>query len=197
MGRSAVFLDRDGVINEEVQYLCHPDQLRLIPGAAMAIRRLNLAHIPVIVVTNQAGVARGYFTEEAVGQIHAALAELIGREGARIDRFYYCPHHPTEGMAPYRVDCQCRKPRPGFLYRAAKEVDIDLGQSVIIGDKISDLEAGWRAGCTTVLVLTGYGQETYKQLVVQPFQPDHVCADLTHAVDWFLAKERSTIQFSW
>jgi D-glycero-D-manno-heptose 1,7-bisphosphate phosphatase len=189
MGRSAVFLDRDGVINEEVQYLCHPDQLQLIPGAATAIRCLNLAHIPVVVVTNQAGVARGYFTEEAVGQIHAALAELIGREGARIDRFYYCPHHPTEGMAPYRVHCQCRKPRPGLLHGAAKELDIDLGQSVMIGDKISDLEAGWRVGCATVLVLTGYGHETYEQLVAQPFQPGHVCADLAHAVDWFLTKE--------
>jgi D-glycero-D-manno-heptose 1,7-bisphosphate phosphatase len=187
MGRAAVFLDRDGVVNCEVQYLSRPDQLELIPGAAEAILHLNLLHIPVIVVTNQAGVARGYFTEEDVERVHIALAEMLCTQGAHIDRFFYCPHHPTQGIDRYRVNCDCRKPKPGLLYRAAEELDLELGQSAMIGDKMSDLEAGQRAGCTTVLVLTGYGCEVYERLSQQSSFPDHVCADLARAVECLLA----------
>ena len=186
MSRRAVFLDRDGVIIEEVGYLGDADQLRLIPGAAEAIRELNEAHLLTIVVTNQAGVARGYYPESYITQVHKALNELLVQQGARIDRFYYCPHHPTAGMGRYRVDCDCRKPRPGMLYRAARELALNLRDCVLIGDKLSDIQAGVRAGCKTVLVLTGYGQIHQLQIGASGVKVDHVAPDLSRAVGWIL-----------
>jgi D-glycero-D-manno-heptose 1,7-bisphosphate phosphatase len=155
--RPAVFLDRDGTLIEEVNYLAHPDQVRLLPGAAEAVARLNGLGIPVVVVTNQAGVARGYFPASRVAEVHARLDALLRADGARIDGYYVCPHHPTAGVGAYRIDCACRKPSPGLLRRAAAELGLDLGRSCMIGDKGSDLEAGARAGCRPVLVRTGYG----------------------------------------
>jgi D-glycero-D-manno-heptose 1,7-bisphosphate phosphatase len=155
--RPAVFLDRDGVVIEEVEYLAEVGQVRLIPGAAAGIAALNARGIPVVVATNQAGVARGLFPEGRVGQVHAQLARLLAAEGARVDAWYYCPHHPTAGEGAYRVSCACRKPLPGMLLQAAREWGIDLARSFMVGDKRSDLEAGARAGCRSVLVETGYG----------------------------------------
>jgi D-glycero-D-manno-heptose 1,7-bisphosphate phosphatase len=155
--RPAVFLDRDGTVIEEVNHLAHPDQVHLLPGAARAIRRLNERHVPVVVVTNQAGVARGYFPESRVAEVHARLDEILAREGARIDGYYVCPHHPTEGVGRFRTGCACRKPNPGLLLRAARELNLFLAGSCVIGDKTTDLEAGYRAGCRPILVRTGYG----------------------------------------
>jgi len=155
--RAAVFLDRDGTIIEEVEYLAAPDQVRLIPGAAEAIARLNLLRIPVIVVTNQSGVARGYFPESRVAEVHARLDQLLAERSAYIERYYVCPHHPREGTSEYRRECDCRKPQPGLLLRAAAELNLELTSSCVIGDKVSDLQAGARAGCRTILVRTGYG----------------------------------------
>lgn len=149
---SAVFLDRDGVIIENAHYLARLEDIRLIPGAAGAIRRLNLAGIPVVVITNQSGVARGLFPEAFVGEAHAYLDDLFGKQGARIDRWYYCPHHPEHGG-----DCTCRKPKPGMLQTAAAELSLDLSRSWLIGDNLTDCEAGAAAGCRTVLVRTGHG----------------------------------------
>jgi len=188
MRRWGVFLDRDGVINEEVGYLSNPEALKLIPGAAQAIRRLNQVRIPVIVVTNQAGVARGYFPEERVHKIHQALSRLLAAEGAHIDRYYYCPHHPTEGIGPYRLDCECRKPRPGMLLKAAKEFGFDLRKCYLVGDKTLDIETGHRAGTRTILVLTGYGEEMWLHWSA-PFKPDYVAQDLREAVEWILEVE--------
>src|SRR4051794_9602805 len=129
--RPAVFLDRDGVLIEEAHYLADPARVRPIPGAAEGIHRLNRLGIPVVVVTNQAGVARGLFPEERVREVHDRLAGLLARAGAHVDRFYYCPHHPTAGVGPYRVECACRKPRPGMLLRAAAELGLDLGRSYL------------------------------------------------------------------
>jgi D-glycero-D-manno-heptose 1,7-bisphosphate phosphatase len=159
-GLHAVFLDRDGVIIDDVHYLARFDQVRLIPGAATAIRRLNQAAIPVVVVTNQSGVARGLFPESFVPLVHAHLSELLADWGAHIDRFYYCPHHPDKGIEPYVVDCCCRKPKPGMLHQAATEMGLNLARSWMIGDKLSDLQAGSAAGCRTILVRTGHGKET-------------------------------------
>lgn len=118
--RPAVFLDRDGVLIEDVHYLKNPEQVRLTPGAGPAVARLNAEGLPVVVVTNQSGVARGYFPEEAVAEAHRRLDELLAEHGARIDRYYHCPHHPDGTVAAYRVACECRKPRPGMLLRAAR-----------------------------------------------------------------------------
>jgi D-glycero-D-manno-heptose 1,7-bisphosphate phosphatase len=159
MLREAVFLDRDGTLIEEVNYLASPEQVRLIPGAVEAVRKLNDAGLLVIVVTNQAGVARGYFPESRVSEVHERLSLLLGAHGAKIDAYYHCPHHPTEGVGKYRVACECRKPKPGLLLAAASEWGIDLTRSWMIGDKQCDAEAGASAGCRTLLVRTGHGKD--------------------------------------
>jgi D-glycero-D-manno-heptose 1,7-bisphosphate phosphatase len=180
--RRAVFLDRDGTINEEVDYLDDPARLRLIPGAAEAIRLLNEAGIPAIVVSNQAGIGRGYFSAATVEAIHGRLAELLAKRDARLDAVYYCPHHPSEG-------CDCRKPEAGMLVRAAREFGIDLRRAFMVGDKASDLEAGQRIGCQTVLVLTGYGKQARESLNKCNFQPGHyIATDLRDAIKWILTE---------
>lgn len=183
--RPAVFLDRDGVIVEEVGYLGHPDQLRLLPGAAAAIRALNLRGLPTVVVTNQAGVARGYFSEARVAEIHAALSQMLAVEGARIDAYHYCPHHPSAGRGPYTIDCACRKPRPGMLLAASATLGLDLSACFLVGDKPLDVAAGVEAGCATVLVRSGYGAEAWRRWS-EAFQPNHVADDLAGAVRWIL-----------
>ena len=183
--RQAVFLDRDGVINEEVNYLSEPEQLRLIPGAPEAIARLNAANLPVIVITNQAGVARGYYPEAQIALVHTALSHALAQAGAHIDRYYYCPHHPTEGLSPYRLECDCRKPKPGLLRQAAQDFDLDLAQCFVIGDNDSDMALTQTAGCRTVLVLTGHGARVWREWQYD-FRPDHVASDLSAAVTWVL-----------
>jgi D-glycero-D-manno-heptose 1,7-bisphosphate phosphatase len=185
--RPALFLDRDGVLIEEVGYLADPDQVKLIPRAGAAIARLNRAGVPVVLVTNQAGIARGYLTEARLAEIHRRLSALLTAEAAKIDAIYYCPHHPTEGNAPYRLACSCRKPQSGMLLQAAADLAIDLHQSCLIGDKLSDLEAGTRAGCRSILVRTGYGRELSSQLH-RLGEPLVLVADsLAEAVDYCLA----------
>ena len=182
----ALFLDRDGVIIEEAEYLSDPEVLRLIPGAAAALARVNQQDIPVIVVSNQSGVARGFFPLEQVDLVHRRLDDALAEFGARIDRYYYCPHHPSEGQWPYRIQCRCRKPQPGMLFQAARELDLDLRRSLMIGDKLSDLEAGSRAGCETVLVRTGYGKLLGD--VAHDARPVFVAKDLGEAVAFCLSR---------
>jgi D-glycero-D-manno-heptose 1,7-bisphosphate phosphatase len=158
--RPAVFLDRDGTVNEEVHYLSQPEQLVLLPTVAETIALLNQQAIAVVVVTNQAGVARGYFPEQRLEAIHQQLQILLGERRARLDGIYYCPHHPSAGLGQYKTYCDCRKPMPGMLTRAAQELGLDLTQSLMVGDRESDLQAGAAAGSLTALVRTGYGQET-------------------------------------
>jgi len=190
MGRRAILLDRDGTVCEEVGYVNHVDRLRLIPGSAEAISRLNEAGFQTVVVTNQAGVARGYFPESLIGDVHDRLRELLAEAGARIDGIYYCPHHPEVGAPPYRVDCDCRKPRPGLLRRAAAEMGLDLASSYVVGDHVKDLEAGRTVGATPVLVRTGYGAGLLAWRTEDwRVRPTHVADDLAGAVDWILARE--------
>src|SRR5881409_4350793 len=132
-GRPAVFIDRDGTLTEEVGYVNHPQRLRLLPRSAEAIRRLNERGIAAVVVTNQAGVARGYFSEEVLHAVNAALVSRLKDEGAHLDGIYVCSHHPTEGEPPYRMVCECRKPKPGLLLRAASELGLDLSGSTLVG----------------------------------------------------------------
>ena len=180
----ALFLDRDGVINEETNYLHDPKDLRLIPGSAQAIRSFNERDIPVIVVTNQAGVARGYYPESQIKILHEALSALLRREGAHVDHQYYCPHHP-EGKGEYGKVCDCRKPMPGLLHHAAKRFSVDLSRSALIGDKASDIGAAEAVGAKSVLVLTGHGEREWNNWS-EKFQPSHVAKDLLEASGWLL-----------
>lgn len=175
--RPAVFLDRDGTINAEVHYLADPADFRLLPGSGEAIRLLNRAGLLVVVVTNQSGVGRGYFSADAVEAVHRRMEESLAALDARIDAIYICPHRPEDG-------CDCRKPSGGMLRQAASELSIALGRSLIVGDKHSDLAAGREVGCATVLVATGYGVQ--EMLDIQAPPPDYCAADLLDAVRWWL-----------
>jgi len=189
---SGVFLDRDGVINEEVDYLCRPEQLILIPNTAEAIRRLNDAHIPVVVVTNQSIVARGMCSEDTLRHIHHRLVDMLRQQaGARIDALYYCPHLPerpdSKANPEYCTDCNCRKPRIGLLVRACTDLKLDLSRCLLIGDTTCDLQCGRNAGCTTMGVRTGYACADGRY----PVSPDHWADDLAAAVDRILAGSQS------
>jgi D-glycero-D-manno-heptose 1,7-bisphosphate phosphatase len=187
--RPAVFIDRDGTLTEEVGYVNHPSRLRLLPGAGEAIRRLNAAGVAAVVVTNQAGIARAYFSESVLKAVNESLRAQLARAGARRDGLYVCLHHPREGEAPYRARCDCRKPRPGLLLRAAGELGLDRARSTMVGDKASDLLAARAAGADAVLVLTGYGQGEWEFRRERfEVQPDHVAGDLLDAVDWALSR---------
>ncbi len=189
--RPAVFIDRDGTLTDEVGYVNHPKRLRLLPRSAEAIRRLNAAGVPAVVVTNQAGIARGYFSADVLDAVHAELRAMLGREGAHLDGVYFCPHHPTEGEPPFRTRCECRKPKPGLLLKAAADLDLDLARSVMVGDKPSDLEVAPQVGARGVLVLTGYGLGEWEYRRDQfRLTPDHVASDLLDAVEWVL-KDRT------
>jgi D-glycero-D-manno-heptose 1,7-bisphosphate phosphatase len=160
----AVFLDRDGTINEEREYLHRVEEFAFIPGVPAAIRRLKEAGFRVIVVTNQSGIGRGYYDEAALCALHRHLDAELARQGTAIDGYYFCPHHPHHGVGDYRRSCGCRKPLPGMLLQAAADFGIDLAASYIVGDKLADVEAGVAAGCRPVLVRTGYGAAEEPQL---------------------------------
>lgn len=183
----AVFLDRDGTVTEEVGYLTDIDMLRLIPGAGYAIRRLNQAGVKVVLVTNQSGVARGYFPESLVHAAHNKLIQMLRDEGAALDGIYYCPHHPTAGNSEYTIVCDCRKPGTGLLDRSAIELDIDIAGSFVVGDKWSDVELGQRAGAKTILVRTGFRPDDPGNIrPAHVKEPDFVAHDLSEAVEWIL-----------
>jgi len=180
--RRAVFIDRDGTISEEVGYVNHVTRYRVFPFAAEALRLLHDAGWLAVLVTNQAGVARGYFREELIGEVHARLAAELGRGGERLDAVYYCPHHPSVGEPPYRQDCDCRKPRPGLIRRAAEDLGLDLAGCWMVGDRYSDVELARNAGVRSALVLTGYGRgELEHQSHVWPRRPDLVAENLLEA----------------
>ncbi len=186
---AAVFLDRDGTINEEVNFVRRPEQLVLIPGAAEAVRTLNERGFLICVISNQSGVARGYLTEADLVPIHARLQEELGRAGAHLDRITYCPHHPTEGLPPYNIACRCRKPSPGMVEEAARELDIDLARSFLVGDRLADVQAARNAGVTSILVLTGYGRQALAELDSEDAaQPDCIAEDLTAAAEFITHK---------
>jgi D-glycero-D-manno-heptose 1,7-bisphosphate phosphatase len=185
--RRAVFLDRDGVLIRDVHLLTRTDQVEFLPGAPAAVGRLNRAGLLTVVVTNQTVVARGLATEEDVARVHAWMQARLREEGGAIDRFYLCPHHPQATVPRYRVECTCRKPRPGMLLQAAAELGIDLGQSYLVGDRVSDVAAGRHAGVTTILVETGMHDAppiTSVSAADAALRPHHTFPDLAAAVDW-------------
>lgn len=183
MKRRAVFMDRDGTISEEVGYVNHPGRYRVFPYSAAAVRLLNESGWLAILVTNQAGVARGYFTEELIGSVHTLLEAELEREGARLDAIYYCAHHPSVGEPPYRLDCDCRKPKPGLIKRAAERFELDLSSSWMVGDRYSDIVLARNAGVRSAFVLSGYGRGEWEyQRSGWQHQPDIVAEDLLDAV---------------
>ena len=188
--KPAVFLDRDGTINEEVGYIRDLDHLKLISGAASAIAKLNRAGIPAVLVTNQSGPARGYYDEAWVRTLLDRLSALLHEEaGATLDARYYCPHlPPDEGgvVEGYARHCSCRKPATGMILQAAREHDLDVPRSFVVGDKASDILLGHNAKARTVLLETGYGRDVLAGRYQFPIRPDHVAAHLDDAVDWIL-----------
>jgi D-glycero-D-manno-heptose 1,7-bisphosphate phosphatase len=180
----AVFIDRDGTLNEDTGYLDSPERVRLFPFAIEAVRRINDSGRKVIIVTNQSGVARGMFDEAQLRVIHDHFRELFRVEGARIDAIYYCPHHPTEGDSKYRVECECRKPGAGLLYLAQRDLNLSLTDSIVIGDRYHDVEMAHRVGARGVLVLTGFGQKEYDmERASWPRPPDLIARNLIDAID--------------
>jgi D-glycero-D-manno-heptose 1,7-bisphosphate phosphatase len=186
----AVFLDRDGTVNDEVGYLSDLDRLRLITGAGAAIRRINEAGFKVVLVTNQSGVARGYFPESLVHEAHARLDEMLQEEGARIDAVYFCPHHPKAGNTHYTRECDCRKPKTGLIDRAVMDLDIDISHSYLVGDKWSDIELAQRAGVHSVLVMSGFAADDPGNKRAEGVQdPEFIARSLSEAADWILGRE--------
>jgi D-glycero-D-manno-heptose 1,7-bisphosphate phosphatase len=188
-GVPAVFLDRDGTISEEVGYINHISRSQLYPWSAEAIRKLNQAERRVIMVTNQSGVARGYFTEELVNAVHQKITSELAAHGARLDAMYYCPHHPNGKLKAYRIDCQCRKPLTGMVEAAARKFHIDLARSYVVGDSYRDMQLGFNAGTRTILVLTGYGRGEYEHhRQGWPRMPDRVAENLLEAAEIILGE---------
>jgi len=188
--RPAVFMDRDGTLSHEVGYVNHPTRFRLYPWTVDAVRAINRAGWLAVVVTNQAGVARGYFPESVYEEVQQRLRESVEAGGARLDAVYACLHHPSVGRAPYRLECDCRKPRPGMLRRAEEELGADLPRSWVVGDRHGDLQLAWNVGARGALVKSGYGLGEMTYLAPGwSRQPDLVAENLLEAVERILGRE--------
>lgn len=178
------FLDRDGVLIKEECYLSDPDHVNLIPGAAASINRLHALGYLCIVITNQAGVARGYYSEESIGLVHAKIDTLLAEENASIDAYYYCPHHAEGKVAEYTKVCECRKPAPGMVNKACADFEIDIEHSFVIGDKVTDVQTAFNAGCKTgILVRTGHGESEIEKNDTTGIE---IKASIKEAVDFYL-----------
>lgn len=181
----AIFLDKDGTLIDDIPYNVDPAEIRLSNRAGEGLRVLSQLGYPLIVVTNQAGIARGFFKEEALGPVRQRLEELLARHGASMTGFYYCPHYPDAAVTEYTFACDCRKPLPGMLLKAAGEHGIDLARSWMIGDILNDVEAGHRAGCRSVLIDSG--NET--EWVLSPERdPEYIASDLHDAALWITSQ---------
>jgi len=190
MGRPAIFFDRDGTLSYEIGYVNHLSRFRLLPYAVDAVRLVNASGRLAVLVTNQAGVARGYFPESLIDEVHAHVRSALDAGGARLDGVYVCVHHPSVGAPPYRQDCECRKPRPGLLRQAEKELGADLARSWMIGDRHGDLAVAWAVGARAALVKTGYGLGELTWHAAQwPRAPELVAENVLEAVERILAAD--------
>ncbi|MFA5104546.1 MAG: HAD family hydrolase, partial [Candidatus Margulisiibacteriota bacterium] len=180
----AVFLDRDGTLIEDVGYLSDEKDIRLLIGAAEAVSSLGKAGFKTVMITNQAAIARGIISESRFGEINAKVLSQFLSHGAGFDGVYYCPHHPTEGKGKYLAKCSCRKPFPGMILKAAKELGLDLSRSFMIGDRYKDIEAGINAGCKTVLVPTAGVKNAEEK---SSARPDHLAKNILEAAEWVIA----------
>ncbi len=187
MSNAAIFFDRDGTLINDPGYLNHPDQVQLLDGAAEALKELRGLSYKTVVVSNQSGVARGIVTEEMLGRIHDRLRELLAAKGASLDKVYYCPYHPDGVIDQYRKDSDWRKPGPGMLLAAAREMDIDLTKSWMIGDNERDVEAGRNAGCKTILISPTRSESGYPE----KSRPDHVAVNMREAINIVKQHHRS------
>jgi len=190
--KPAVFLDRDGTLIEDVGYLDSLSRVAFYPWTVDAIRMLNRAGLPVVVVTNQSGVARGMFDVALVGETHRVIDARLAEGGARVDAYYYCPHHPDGTVAAYARSCDCRKPGRGMIDQAAADLGLDPAQSFVVGDKWSDVELGRVVGARTILVRTGTGAEQ-EQRPLEGLSAHAVVDNLAGAVSWILLNPQSTI----
>lgn len=186
----ACFLDRDGVLIKEVNYLSKPEQISFYSDTFSALRLLQKNGYKIFIITNQSGIARGYFPESTVKLIHNEINKQLQEHGLTINGYYYCPHYPESNVKKYSKDCNCRKPKPGLILKAAKEHSIDLTKSFFIGDKPSDLYAAKNAGCFSILVETGYGKE-HKQLAIN--EGFIVKSNIKKAVEFFIDKIAKTL----
>ena len=186
----AVFLDRDGTIIEDRDYLSEPEEVKLIAGSIEAIKMINDLDFKTIVVTNQSGVARGYFPEKNIAIIHDKLSDLLSSGDANIDGYYYCPHHPTKGKGKYLKRCDCRKPETGMLDEAVNDFDLDSSTSYMIGDKLIDVEMAERAGAKGILVKTGYGMKELKAIESgSKIRPVFIADNILDALKWIKKEE--------
>jgi D-glycero-D-manno-heptose 1,7-bisphosphate phosphatase len=187
MKKPAVFIDRDGTINEQMGYVNHVSRFRILPGVPQAIRMLNRHGFLVFVVSNQSGVARGYYALDLVSTLHQLLVTRIKEKKASIDGIFFCPHHPEGSVPEFSRDCDCRKPKTGLIEQACRSFEIDLKRSFVIGDMCTDMELARRAGITGILVKTGYGLgEIEYTLPHKTAKPAHIAEDLLDAVRWIL-----------
>jgi len=185
--RPAVFMDRDGTVNEQMGYINHIRRFVLLPGSAEAIRLLNQHGILAIIVSNQSGVARGYFPIDLVHEVHDHMQQLLRQEGAFLDAILFCPHYPDGKVTAYSRACDCRKPRTGLIEQACGQFVIDMPNSYVIGDRCTDMELASRSGLKGILVKTGYGLGDLKYVLpTSPHQPYHVAEDLLDAVRWIV-----------
>ncbi len=187
MKRPAVFIDRDGTINEQMGYVNHISRFVLLPGTAEGIRLLNMHQYLAIIVSNQSGIARGYFPVELVDRVHAHMKDLLAKEGANIDGIFFCPHYPRGIVSEYSVECDCRKPGTGLVQKACESFDIDMKHSYVIGDRCSDIELAERSNLQGIMVTTGYGLGDIEYVLPhKTFKPLHIAKDLLHAVRWII-----------
>jgi len=187
--KPAVFLDRDGTINVDVGYLCHPDQITLLSNAVEGLRLLHDHGLALVIITNQAGVARGLIPPERLSVIQRAFLRLMRSHAIPVAGYYCCPHHPEGIVAEYRRVCECRKPAPGLVLQAARELELDLERSYVIGDKASDVQLAHNTHTTGILVLTGEGRQ-HLESYPPDFKPPHmVCDDLYDAARWIVGRE--------
>jgi len=190
MKKRAIFLDRDGTINEDVGYPNKPSQIKIFSSSFDALAKINASGFLAVIITNQSGIGRGYLTEADLEEIHQKMKADFAERGARLDGIYACPHYELSPNPRYRKSCDCRKPKPGLALRAAEDLGIDLAGSYFIGDKVEDVLFGLNIGARPVLVLTGSGVETEKKLKEMNLRPAHTAADLSAAVDWILGQKR-------
>jgi D-glycero-D-manno-heptose 1,7-bisphosphate phosphatase len=192
--RPAIFLDRDGTVTDEVGYINHVSRAKIYPYAPEAVRMLKSTGLPVIIVTNQSGVGRGYFTEEIVSQVHQIVRDTLQAAGTSIDAFYHCPHHPSAVVAAYRQECRCRKPGTGMPEEAAERFGIDLGASYVVGDTYRDVQMGFNIGARTVLLMTGYGRGEYEyRRAGWARMPDLIAENLLEAARLIVQELKATI----
>jgi histidinol-phosphate phosphatase family protein len=188
----AVFIDRDGTVVREVGYLCRPEQIEILPRVPEAIRKLRSGGYRVVLVTNQSAIARGMLKESELEEIHRLLREELDRLGAALDGVYYCPHHPSEGFAPYVIRCQCRKPNLGLVERAVRDLHLDLLHSYVVGDQGTDMQLARRAGIRGIWIQNGNGDGASTSSAGMKTDCDLVARDLWDAASWILEKALPT-----